>query len=383
MTYRAVCTAIALMLCLAASFAQAAPRGKPGGGGGEKKPEGGASRSEPGNAAARGSLGGSAPGGSWSQATHQVGRGPGQQNGNAAAGAAFANRNNPQASGAQGAAAGAAAVNRNQPRFTGKEGAAAAAAASNRNSPQYSGAEGAAAGAAAVNRNQPQFSGAEGAAVGTAAVRSSYNNPVLYSQSWYGAHPEVWAAPGATAAAAWAPTTWGAVAGFSGAAATPVVYNYGVNVTSQAGNVMVDGQSVGTEAEFSQQAADLAQAGAAVAPTADDQWLSLGIFAMVRNEQQHPQLIMQLAINKQGLLRGNFTDEVSENTQSIQGAVDSKTQRAAWTVGANKTTVMEAGLSSLATGEAPALIHKNGQTDHWLLIRLDQPGQAANGPTAP
>ena len=148
--------------------------------------------------------------------------------------------------------------------------------------------------------------------------------------------------------------------------------------SSNNGNVSLDGQNLGTETEFSQQAAALAQKGAAAETADTDEWLPLGVFAMVRNEQQHPQLIVQLAVNKQGILRGNYTDELTEHTQPIQGAVDPKTQRAAWTVGDNKLSVIEAGLSNLSQDEAPVLIHRRGQTDHWLLVRLNQPGQDAN-----
>ena len=104
---------------------------------------------------------------------------------------------------------------------------------------------------------------------------------------------------------------------------------------------------------------------------------------MVRNEQQHAQLILQLAINKQGILRGNYTDELTEQTQIVQGSVDPKTQRAAWTVGDNKLSVIEAGLSNLSQDEAPVLIHRRGLTDHWLLVRLNQPGQDANAAADP
>jgi hypothetical protein len=97
------------------------------------------------------------------------------------------------------------------------------------------------------------------------------------------------------------------------------------------------------------------------------------VFALVRNEEQHPQLILQLAINQQGNLRGNYTDETTDHTLPIQGGVDQKTQRAAWTVGDNTSCVMEAGLSNLTQDEAPALLHKNGQTDRWILVRLAQP----------
>jgi len=406
-------TVIVLTLCLAVSFAQAAPRGREGGGreegrnAAERKPEAG--RNAP-----RGNEGAgnrnAAIGGQWSERSHHSGQGAGAAGGReaaagragggtgvnnaarnkqgntgaeAAAGAAAKNRNNPQATGKQGAAAGAAAANRNNPQYSGAQGAAAGAAAANRNNPQYSGAQGAAAGAAAANRNNPQFSGAAGAAAGADAVRSSFNNPGLYNHDWYGAHPGVWAPRGWAAGAVWAPTTWGAVAGYAGMNATPMPYNYGNNVAYSNGNVMVNGQSAGSAAEYSQQAADLAESGATAEVANDDQWLPLGVFAMVRNEQQHPQLILQLAINKQGILRGNYTDEVTDHTQPIQGAVDPKTQRAAWTVGDNKSSVMEAGLANLAQGEAPALIHKNGKTDHWLLVRLDQPEGAQAGAGEP
>jgi hypothetical protein len=301
----------------------------------------------------------------------------------AAAGAAAASRNSPQATGAQGAAAGAAAANRKSPQATGAQGAAAGAAVANRNSPQVSGAEGAAAGAAAANRNSPEFSGADGAAAGYASVRNSFDHPNVYGQQWYGDHPGAWAASGWASGAAWVPSTWEAIAGQCGyGTAVPTSYNYGVNVNAQDGNVTVDGENVGTTAEFSQQAADLAQTGTAAETTDSETWLPLGVFAMVRNESQHPHLTVQLAINKDGILRGNYTDEVTDNALPIHGAVDKTTKRAAWTVGGNTQTVMEAGLDDLTHSEASALIHRNGKTDHWLLVRLEQPQPAAGADAA-
>lgn len=441
MARQIVPAALVMTLCLAVSLAHAAQRGRegekqrggkaPGGNQSERKSQGkqGNERSDSkrseehrgGTAGGKGS-----PGGGWSQRTHGGKPSSGQagthreQSGThdaaagaaasnrkspqasgaqgAAAGAAAANRKSPQASGAQGAAAGAAAANRRGPLASGAEGAAAGAAAANRNSPQVSGAAGAAAGAAAANRNSPQVSGAAGAAAGAAAanrnapavsgaagaatgyaaVRNSFSHPNIYGQKWYGDHPGAWAPSGWAAGNAWAPSAWGAVALFCGYGNTaPTSYNYGVNVNAQDGNVIVDGQSVGTTDEFSQQAADLAEAGSAATLSDTDQWLPIGVFAMVRNENQHPQLILQLALNKQGILRGNYTDELTDHTLPIHGAVDKQTQRAAWTVGDNKQTVMEAGLSDLTEGDAPALIHKNGKTDHWLLVRLEQPSGGA------
>ena len=315
--------------------------------------------------------GDSTHGGNWSPSTHNSGK-----NNNASDAERNSRRERDANTGLDNSTnlRGAVDNNRKTPQISGAEGAAAGAAVANRNSPQFSGAEGAAAGAAVANRNSPQFSGAEGAA----AVRNSYNNPHLYDQQWYGAHPGAWAPNGLVGGAAWAPSTWANVSSYCGADQTPVPYNYGTNVTCQEGSVSADGQNLGTAGEFSQQAADLAQMGAQTQVADTDDWLPLGVYAMVRNEQQHAQTILQLAINKQGILRGNYTDELTEQTQPVQGAVDPKTQRAAWTVGENNLSIIEAGLSNLSQDEAPVLIHRRGATDHWLLVRLHQPGQAVD-----
>lgn len=401
MTRQLISFAIGLILCLNVSIAYG-QKGKAGAKAGGERPGGAAPSGlkgggeRPGGASLGGTRpgAGKAPGGNWSEpkspfgsqasgaegaaaargATNRNSQGASGAEG-AAAGAAASNRK-PTATGGEGAAAGAAAANRNKPSATGAEGAAAGAAAANRKQPSATGAQGAAAGAAVANRNAPAASGAAGAAAGYAAVSDSFDRHDLYGADWHGSHPDAWVATGWKAGAAWTPTAWGAVAAHCGyGATTPVSYNFGTNVTCVNGNVVVDGQNVGTAEEFSQQAADLAQTGASAEATDADKWLPLGVFALVRNEQQHPQLILQLAVNPQGALRGNYTDEATDHTQPIQGGVDPKTQRAAWTVGGNTACVMEAGLSNLTQGEAPALLHKNGKTDRWVLVRLPQPPQ--------
>jgi hypothetical protein len=206
----------------------------------------------------------------------------------------------------------------------------------------------------------------------------------MYSQQWYGEHHGAWSPVGWVSGAAWVPPTWGGVARQCGydIDAVPVAYNYGSNVTCVDGNVVINGKPAGTAEEFSQEADTIAENGISAAESPSDKWLPLGVFALVRNEHQHPQLIMQMAVNQNGTLRGNYTDEVTDSTLPIRGAVDPHTQRAAWTVGDNKYSVMEAGLQNLTQREAPALIHKNGTTQRWLLVRLDQSSDRDNGGSA-
>ena len=86
--------------------------------------------------------------------------------------------------------------------------------------------------------------------------------------------------------------------------------------------------------------------------------------------------MIQLAVNKGGSIRGNYTDTASSQTQTVQGSVDKKTQRAAWTIGSNKTTVIETGMYNLTKEEAPCLVHFGAdRTEQWLLVRMNQNDQ--------
>lgn len=296
--------------------------------------------------------------------------------------------------GAQGAAAGAAASNRNNPNFTGAQGAAAGAAAANRNNPNFTGAQGAAAGAAIANRNDPAFSGAQGAVAGAAlagglngygymspsarygaavAVRGGFNNYGLYGAGWYGNNPAAWAATGWAAGSAWNAATWNSAGAWCGYQnASPVYYDYGNNITYQDGNVYVNGQNNGSAADYYNQASTLATTGAqAEAPNDGENWLPLGVFAATKSGETNSHVTVQLAVNKEGIVRGNYTDTDAETTQHIQGSVDKQTQKVAFTIGDDTDKVVETGLYNLTKDESPALVHLGpDNTEKWLLVRI-------------
>ena len=325
----------------------------------------------------------------------------------AAAGAAAANRNSPNATGAQGAAAGAAVANRNSPSATGAQGAAAGAAVANRNSPQFSGAQGAAAGAAVANRNSPQFSGAQGAALGVAAA-SRPGAPGDYAAVAYGtqyasaaaldaqgtafraaaaSYPAYSAAAYANYATAWHPTNvvtpslyqhpgYAALAVGLGLSAQPVPYDYGGNVVVQPAAVYVNGDAAAAPQQYADQASQIAAAGVSAQPAQDSKWLPLGVFALVEGDATTSDDIFQLAVNPQGLLRGNYHNVQSNQVEQISGSVDKTTQRAAWTIGSDQIPVYEAGIANLTKDATPVLVHLgNGQSRQVSLIRLEQPAQ--------
>jgi uncharacterized protein (TIGR03000 family) len=78
---------------------------------------------------------------------------------------------------------------------------------------------------------------------------------------------------------------------------------------------------------------------------------------------------------------------LTDTNYEVHGSVDSKTQRAAWTVGKNKTTVYDTGLYNLTKEQAPVLIHFGKErTEEWLLVRINEkdeqaPASGAEPPT--
>jgi hypothetical protein len=230
--------------------------------------------------------------------------------------------------------------------------------------------------AAYAGHHQTEAVSGSVAAARGASVRTAYSAPGLYGKSWYAANPGAWAPAGWTAGRAWSTATWPAVGASLGwGSVQPAAYNYGTNVTYQGNEVYYGDQPAATAEEYYQQASAVAESAPATSVSADE-WLPLGVFALVQKEQSDPHFVMDLAVNKSGAVAGNYSDLVSGTTVPIQGAVDKKTQRVAWTVGKNKTTVCETGLYNLTQDEAPALIHMGkDKTQQWLLVRMKQPAQ--------
>ncbi len=54
--------------------------------------------------------------------------------------------------------------------------------------------------------------------------------------------------------------------------------------------------------------------------------------------------------------------------------VDKNTQRAAWTIGDNKSNVLETGVNNLTQDETSVLVHFGTErTQTWLMVRLEDP----------
>lgn len=228
------------------------------------------------------------------------------------------------------------------------------------------------------------------AATGNAVRENSGNRyAAAYSSGAYrtgavGGYPYA-AGAGATAAAA----TYAGLgsflgAGWTGAAAKPAYYGYGSggNVYYENNSVYVEGRKVGTAAEYCRQANEMV----AAAPAADqvsaeaDDWMSLGVFAFTREDGDDAQAMIELAVNKQGVIAGTFYNEATGLSRSLKGTADPKTQRVAvgFADGKNADIVLETGMYNLTQDEAPGLLHRGeDESQPVLLVRLPNADEAS------
>ncbi len=171
----------------------------------------------------------------------------------------------------------------------------------------------------------------------------------------------------------WRPVTYAALAGNYGYASEPVYYDYGTTTVYEGETVYVNGESVGTAEQYAAQATAIADAGQAAGTAKDDEFMTLGVYGMVQGDETTATQIFQIKLNKQGVIRGEYYNATTDQTEKISGSVDKKTQRAAWTVGDRKTPVYEAGAANLTKEETTMMVHfSKDRSQQWTLVRIEQ-----------
>ena len=107
--------------------------------------------------------------------------------------------------------------------------------------------------------------------------------------------------------------------------------------------------------------------------------MPLGVFALTHEESGDPIMFVQLAVAKDGTISGTYFNSVTDSAETVQGAVDKETQRAAWTIGSNANTVMETGVYNLTQEESTVLVHfGKDRTQTWLMVRVNDTDESGN-----
>jgi hypothetical protein len=208
-----------------------------------------------------------------------------------------------------------------------------------------------------------------------AYVRRTFGYYNAFTPAWYRRYPGAWVAAGWLAGSVWTAATWASCMSTVGYAAStaPFMYDYGDVVTYQDGAVYSGDEELATEVEYADQATQIAETGQKVQPGTDEKWQPLGVFAMVKGDETTSDNIFQLALNKEGVVRGNYYNALTDSVQPVYGALDKKSQRVAWTVGDRKDTVFEAGLYNLTREQTTMLVHfGKDRTEQYELFRVEQ-----------
>ena len=207
-----------------------------------------------------------------------------------------------------------------------------------------------------------------------AYFRGGYSHS-YFSPTWYTAHRGAWVAPRYISGYNYyRPVAWASAATIVGISAPAIVYDYGSNVVIQDNTVYLNGQQVASATDYAAQADQLVNACRQAKIAENDEWQPLGVFGLIQENEKTAQRIFQLAVNKDGIVRGNYYDAVADNTLPVVGSVDKQTQRVAWSIGDKKDIVFETGLSSFTKDDTTVLVHYGkDSTQQMILVRLEEP----------
>jgi len=180
----------------------------------------------------------------------------------------------------------------------------------------------------------------------------------------------------------WRTATWATIAGWTAGVAAgssygdPIYFDYGESIYYDGDDVYVGGSPVATAQEYYQQASDIATAAPVSTSTPDDDWLPLGVFALSQANAADSNMVLQLSVDKEGVISGTYYNKSTDTARPIKGKVDKKSQRAAWTFADGKNTdiIMETGIFNLTQDQTEALVHfGKDKTQQWLMVRLNEP----------
>jgi hypothetical protein len=104
--------------------------------------------------------------------------------------------------------------------------------------------------------------------------------------------------------------------------------------------------------------------------------MPLGVFALTQDVAKTSDMVVQLAVNKDGDIQGTYYNTKDETAKPIKGLVEKQSQRAVWTFAddSNNTVIMETGIYNLTQDETEVLIHFGRErTEEWVMVRLNEP----------
>jgi hypothetical protein len=191
------------------------------------------------------------------------------------------------------------------------------------------------------------------------------NGPGPFTPEWYAQHPHAWQVQHPHADVALAASTAAVTAWLNGVI-VPVT-----TVGSIPAYVVQEAPVQETTAEPVPEPVPANIAANITEPesTAAEPWLTLGIYSVSVAENVSPTRMLQLAVNRQGGIRGVFYDSITNTSQNIEGQLNRETKVAHWSLVSNPNLIFEAHLDQLTapTGELRVDLPTGHQ--QWKLVR--------------
>ncbi len=216
-------------------------------------------------------------------------------------------------------------------------------------------------------------------------IRENYSQHYhnMFNKNWYANHPNlnnfywhshIW--PYHPWNYWWRPAAWAALSSWVvWTSGPPLYYDYGNNFYYENDFVYLNGRRLCTAGEYYGQAFQIVTKTPEVKDDAA-QWMPLGVFALSQGDSGASNMVVQLAVNKDGVIQGTYYNTDNDMTKPIKGMVDKQSQRAVWTFAddSNNAVIMETGIYNLTQDQTDVLVHfGKDRTEQWLLVRLKEP----------
>ena len=201
-----------------------------------------------------------------------------------------------------------------------------------------------------------------------AAATPAVAESVAFTADWYAKYPEAWR-PAKSPADWWKNADVATITAWLGQPVTAA------GTAADSGNAVATAGGADAGADGLQSVLVLpAGHQNAVGPT-DADWLPLGVFAVVppgTQDTAQAHNYQQLAVDRQGTIKGNFYDTLSGTVQPITGTVDRTALTASWTVGANGSR-FTAPMRAFAGQPRTVSMSSGGQPRDLQLMPVQRP----------
>ncbi len=208
-----------------------------------------------------------------------------------------------------------------------------------------------------------------------AAATPAATESVAFTADWYAKHPQAWR-PAKSTTDWWKTADVATITAWMGQPVQPVM---AAGTAADNGGAVATAGGAGIGADGLQSVLVLPAGHQNAVGPADSDWLPLGVFAVVppgTQDTAQAHNYQQLAVDRQGAIKGNFYDTLSGTIQPITGTVDRTTlnasSKASWIVGTNGSR-FTAPMQVFAGQSRIVSVSSGGQPREMELMPVQRP----------